>query len=482
MWLYGRWILDNGRLPTADPFWPLVEGVPIVDTAWLSQVILATIDTVGGIHWLAFTFAAVGLASFMMLSRAFFLLTRDSLVCLVATLLVLIVGWSRIGTIRPESFAMCCFAGLLWLIISNRANSSRLGLSSARLWIGVALTMMLWANLHGSFVCGLAILGCCLLDAVIEAAIKTRSLWKVITNADVGRWLIACELALAATLLNPHGIDLLLHVAWFSDNQNLQDILEWQPLVVMDVGGREFALSWVLLAVVWRYSRTPIRAADALMLALFSVASVMGIRMLTWYAPIFGIVIAPHLGELKKKLFPSRQAAKNTETDTLSAPGRPSWVWSLTALLAIWTAFSLTDVSQTLLGGTVRQPVQVLDRTTPIKLANYLRENPPQGQVFHSQAWADWLLHRGSAELQPFMTMNGHQAPHRLWQDYRRIESGSPGWNRLLSRYRVTTVIIDRKRQEALASGVAASPAWKLQYEDDQAQVYRHVPRSAKDE
>ncbi|MBX3440094.1 MAG: hypothetical protein KF861_21570, partial [Planctomycetaceae bacterium] len=35
---YGRWIWEQGRLPSSEPLMPLARGIPFVDTAWLTQV------------------------------------------------------------------------------------------------------------------------------------------------------------------------------------------------------------------------------------------------------------------------------------------------------------------------------------------------------------------------------------------------------------------------------------------------------------
>ena len=49
---YGHWILEHRELPTEDPYVRLAEGVPIVATAWLSQVLFAVIERAGGVEGL----------------------------------------------------------------------------------------------------------------------------------------------------------------------------------------------------------------------------------------------------------------------------------------------------------------------------------------------------------------------------------------------------------------------------------------------
>ena len=55
---YGRWIWENGRLPVTEPLLPLAQGMPMVDTAWLSQLIALGFFRRFGITAMQFLYAA----------------------------------------------------------------------------------------------------------------------------------------------------------------------------------------------------------------------------------------------------------------------------------------------------------------------------------------------------------------------------------------------------------------------------------------
>jgi hypothetical protein len=483
---YGRWILEHGRLPTEDPFAGLAVGMKVVDSAWLSQLIFACVERWGGGEALSGLFALTTLATFVILARTYYLQSRRTVVCMGSVLAVLIVGWSRLTTIRPENFAALCFAGLLWMIVSSgecrtaAGEGASDGKSRWLLWIGIPLVMTLWANLHGSFVCGLALLGCYFLGQVAEVAWQTRSLADVLADRATRRWLYLCELSVAATLVNPYGVDLLLYTLLFSGNENLKDILEWQPLVILGVGGREFAFSWVVLMVAFRHSRQRIPAAHVLLLAVFGLAVIAGVRMLSWYAAVFGIALTPHLAELMARIHPldERGRARAPEIDEGSdqsfalPPGR-RWSYSLVALLLIWIALALSPIGRPIVGDDSRSSEQLHASSTPLGISQYLRENPPDGQIFNPQWWGDWLVWDGPADLRPFMTTNMHLAPRQVWRDYQRIIQTQPGWQRALDRYRVDTVVVDKERQVALVRLIRRSSDWTLAFEDEQGMVLR---------
>ena len=143
---YGDWILENASLPTEDPFAPLADGMRVVASAWLSQVIYSVAEKYGGGEALSAMFALTTLATFLVLTRTFFLQSRAMLVAFLSVLVVLVVGWSRVATIRPENFAALCFACMLWLVVGcfdtrSDAPTSRRGLLSWLPWIGLAVLL-----------------------------------------------------------------------------------------------------------------------------------------------------------------------------------------------------------------------------------------------------------------------------------------------------------------------------------------------------
>ncbi|MCA9267672.1 MAG: hypothetical protein KDA41_04350, partial [Planctomycetales bacterium] len=407
------------------------------------------------------------------------------------SVLLIFIGWSRFTTIRPENFAGLFFSLLVllitpaWLRMAGRSRDDAaagkriFGLS---VWLGVPLLMTLWANTHGSFPVGIAVLGCCWLGRVVDVAWRARSGQAVLADAAAWRWLWLTELAVAATLVNPYGIDLWIYTIQFAGNVNMRTILEWQPLSVDGVGGVPFAVSVVLLLVVWRQSRRAIHPAEVLLLALFATAALGGIRMLGWYAPVFAVVVAPHVAEIIARLWPRREqdeeslAATNEQGEYVLPPGQ-SFRLSLVALLLIWIVFALSPISQPLLHKTPRTAKQLYWPDTPLQVTEYLKEayadgRLPGGQTFHPQWWGDWLTYAGPEGFQPFVTTNIHLAPRTVWRDYLRVINVQSGWEGTLDRYRVTTVVVDKEKETTMLSALNRSEQWRRVYEDDMAAVF----------
>ncbi len=484
---YGSWIVEHRALPVEDPFQPLSEGMVVIDSAWLSQLLLFGLQAVGGGEALSTLFALVTVAMYGLLGLAFLYQSRDLVLAHLGVALVLVVGWSRISTIRPENFGTLLFAVLLWLIVTS--GQSEPGVAPRRtggkrvpwrLWIGVPLVMCLWANLHGSFACGLALLGCMFAGAVVEAAWRTRRLGGVWTDPDVRRWLWLCELAVLGTLINPYGMDVLLYTLVFSVNTNLHEISEWQALELIDTGGPAFSMSLILLMVAFRHSRRRIPAAHVILLLVFAVAVVRGVRMIWWYGAIWGMVIVPHLADIWRQIQPRwwRRWSRYRGTSLRGWWGLPigrAWSYSLVSLLILWIALAVSPTGKSLLGDDPRPPRYLYSDSTPWQVTEYLRENPPQGQVFNPQWWGDWLVWDGPPGLRVFVTTNVHLLPRQTWTDYRVIRETRSGWANVMDRYAVQTAVLDKHKQTVLLGYLRNAPEWQLMYQDDVAAVFRRV-------
>jgi hypothetical protein len=453
-------------------------------------VILAAIDQYGGPEWLSNAFAVVTLAAWLIIWRVLYLRTQSAATSLALVAVVFALSWSRFTTQRPENFAWLCFALLWWLLVGDQQRAA--GSSRWRLWLGVPLVMLLWANLHGSFLIGLAVLGAYFVGSYAAALIHRTSdvgrpcravpdatqrpayvgrLWRALLDPEVKSRLIAAELGFIATCVNPYGMDLILSALAFSNNPNLRDVLEWQPLRYGGPGGYEFVAAWALALVLLRLSRRPIALAHGIMLALLGLATLGSNRMIGWFALVYGVSLAPLLDDLLTRW--RSQPAGDEEEPVRGFPlwGR-SWYYTLIALVLLWIPFSLAPIAQPILGGKQRSPEQLFGRQTPLGLTKWLRETSPPGLVFTPQWWGDWIVRDGPPEIRPFMTSNIHLAPRQVWVDYLRILGVGPGWQQVLGRYAVETVIVDKRQSPELLRVLQKDTGWRLLYDDEQAAVF----------
>ena len=489
---YGQKMIEDGRLLHQDPFLPLAEGVSIIPSMWLSKVTFAWVESQWSTTGLSTLFAASIFLAYVVMALTFFVQSgRLSVALAGAGMVFLVVGWTRHIIIRPEMFGGLCFVLVMALAIRAQhlcERATALGTAPLQtdlrnwyVWLGIPVVFALWANLHGSFMCGLAMMGCFLVGHVIAVAWKVRDPAAVCAEPWVRRWLLLVELAVIGAIINPFGIDLVLHNLLFASHENLQQVTEWDPLVVASPMGFGFLISWVALAVVIRNSRRKIRASEVLLLTVFTLAALLHVRMLSWYAPIVALVLVPHLAEIWNRWRPSRALTYVSPIEEHEVPvmQRKSWSFTICTLGILWICFALSSFYSPMVTGTPRKLERIYHKHTPRELTAYLRENPPQGQVYNPQLWGGWIVWDGHTEDQPppqvFMTVNMHVVPTTVWHDYLRIYTASMNWQSTLERYRVNTVIVDKAMQKPLHQALRGSSQWSLDYQDKHAAVYLRV-------
>lgn len=460
--IYGEWILEHEALPEADPYLDLAAGVQVTCTAWLSQVIFGGAYRVGGAEFVSIIFGVTNLAMWAVLTTACFLRCRSLWSAVAAAVLCWIASWSRHAVVRPEIFGSLCFALLLLGVTLRTQKKQTSDAETSTRWvvlfhIGIGLLFALWANLHGSYIVGIGVLGCQLIGRAIDTGFKSRSLEGIVHDRECWRWLVACEIAVLATLINPYGIDLLIHTLVFPSNPNLKDVLEWFSLEMVSFEGIEIGFSWIVLAILLRFSKASFRPADVLMLSIFCLATVMRVRMQSWYAPVFAVVMAPHIANVCSRLIPP------AETDESRVPMNTCF-----ALFVIWICFAISPASTPILGGDDRPADKLFGKASPIKLTEFLRSHSPGGQVLNPQWWGDWLAAFGPKDIKLFMTTNAvHITPRRVWQDYMSLARAEQTFEATLDRYRVNTIIVHKELQVPLARKVKYMSGWKNVYEDD---------------
>ena len=149
----GQWIAAHG-IPRVDPFSHTAEGRIWIDHEWLQQWLIQALDQRLGYAGPMLLYGAIQAATSLLVWR----LIREhgagrllALILLLAFFLCAAATWG----VRPQIVAALLLAvQLLILGRHRRAPDSR----SRRLW-WLPLLIGLWANLHGSFLLGLAVIG-----------------------------------------------------------------------------------------------------------------------------------------------------------------------------------------------------------------------------------------------------------------------------------------------------------------------------------
>jgi hypothetical protein len=268
----GRWILAHGTVPTADPFSFSMPGEPWIAFEWLSEVIYTAVYALAG--WggvVALASAAIALA--VGLVFRFLLRELSPKLALIAIMPVLVLLAPHMLA-RPHALTlpvMVAWAVALVDCMDRRAPPPYWALP----------LLVLWANLHGSVVLGLGLIGPAVLEALLA---DSRSEWPRI----LWRWLPFTALAVAATCVTPYGPgSLLMPLTTLGAGEALGWIGEWRPQNFSHIGGFEL----LLLAGIFGLSRGVtlpwVRMLVVLGLLHFALAQVRNADLLATLAPLY---------------------------------------------------------------------------------------------------------------------------------------------------------------------------------------------------
>ena len=264
--------------------------------------------------------------------------------------------------LRPQLFAIAIFCAFLWLVTTRWWHP--------RLYLVMPVLVVLWANVHGSFVLVPLILGFALLDDVIYRRPWRRSLAELFVGT-------------AATLLNPFGIGVWTYAASIGVDPVIRDtVSEWQRTSPLTVPGALFYASLVgtvvFLALQTRKGRVGL--SDWVWVVGWGLVAVWAERGLAWWPFAAAYAVGTAIGR-----FP-RPREGPPEDRPWEPRSRLNGAVALVLGGAIVLALPWWRPPDPLTGR------QGLLSYAPSGLAQSLAASAPPGtRVFTQQTWASWF-------------------------------------------------------------------------------------------
>jgi hypothetical protein len=427
----GNWILEHRAIPRVDPFTFSFAGAPWIAHEWLADVLFAIARRAAGwsgVTWL--TGAAAGGAVYVVARRAARDLTGPALIVLAVLALGLLLP-SLLA--RPHILALPVLA--IWcdglFAARERGRAPR---------IAFAALMAPWANLHGGFAFGLALIGAFALEALIEASPQARL-------AVFREWALFGLASLAAALITPFGIEGLLFPIRLLQASELANVGEWRPENFAHPGPMEFALLGLIgLAVLKPLRLTPVRAALLLGLVHISLQHARHEMLLAILAPmLLARPIADALG--------ARPA------DPAPPPARRYVLAALGLALCVSGARLALPIAR---GDGPSAPMSAL-ASVPVEL----RERP----VLNAYSFGGFLIHAG---VRPFIDGRADMFGDAFMSLYARLQDGDPdALAETLKRYPIGWTIFAPSQK--IVSELDRAPGWRRLYADRFAVVHARV-------
>ena len=439
----GDVIRAAGRVPHESLLGVVTAGDDAVAPAWLAELLLAMVARVAGLGgvvvFAALTIAGAHAVVAGLLRRAALPLTW----VLAGTAGSILLG-STHWLARPH-LASLLGAALLVSVLESPVP---------RRWLLAAPLMLGWANLHGGFAYGLALL-------MAYAAGDAWEAWRARPNRAAlarARWRgLAAVVGALATLATPYG--LALHRAvWRSlrDPALAAAMDEARPPGFAEPGDVLF-LGVVLAVIAWAVRRPPRLRRTTLLVVLLSIAA--------------GLASGRHIALFAVTGWPLlvRAAAPRGFGTVLGAVARRE----AQACAGWWASTGAIGLALGTLLWRGRPPVRVdVDPTRfPVAAVAWLRcgadEDPARVRLFTPWTWGGYLVYGwpgARAFVDPLVF-----GPDDL-AAYGRVIGATPAALRELDGWGVTTVLAPAR--SALADLLPQSGAWNLAYRDGTAVVF----------
>jgi hypothetical protein len=433
----GRWIIGHRLVPHRDIFSYSMQGSPWVPHEWLSEVILAFSYEHFG--WIGL-FILAGFA----FALAMALLARALLAYLPPTYAVIgtLSAWAMTFpnvVARPHVFTFPLVVAWIAVLVLARSRDKA---PPPR----AVLLMLLWANLHGSFMIGLVFCGLFAGEALFDADDRHAARRVVIG------WGVFGLLSTAAAFATPNGVaGMLLPLDMARMNFALSFITEWQSPNFQHPQPLEIWLLLLLFGILLMGIRLPITRI-VMLLALLHLA-LLHQRHVMLLGLITPLLIAPSLSpQLPRRPDELIRAFFKSSLDLRLLTAVAS-----TAVVAI--ALTLTFEATTW----YRSATRDADRFVPAAALAAVRAHQITGPVFNDFNFGGFLIFSG---VPTFIDGRADVYGDGFIRRYATPEE-LPG---LLSQYHVTWTLLGAGQPDVLL--LDHLPGWQRLYADSVAVVH----------
>ena len=441
----GRWMLAWYSLPASDPFSFTKAGAHWVPGEWFGEVILALV------------YGVLGWGGIIVLSAACFgaaigLLTHFLLRC-----------------VAPLPAVIAALAGAVLVLPHLLARPHVIALPLLVLWCGAILgardddrgppwpllpVMMLWANIHGSFLFGIALAAGLGGEALLRGGDRRARL------ADTGRWGGFVAAALLAALIGPNGFAVLTQPFRLMAMPALQSGFgEWMPADLWTFPGFGLWLAGATtLLVSGRRSVPWTRIVLVLGLAYMALAHVRHADLLGLIAPL---AMAGGLATtLAAWLRPAEGSPLLRAAAALAKPvSWPAWITIAALAVVLCLPPLLRPIHRT---GDAVTPRAAVDAAQRLNLI---------GKVFNAEAYGGYLAFTG---VPTFIDGRIELYGNDFLGAYLAAERGdAAALADLLDRYGISWSLLQAESPAVTAlDGLAG---WRRVYADGQAVIHQRV-------
>jgi hypothetical protein len=462
----GQYILAHHAVPTQDLFSFSRPGAPWFAWEWLTDVMYAGLFQVGGLK-------AIVLAAGLMIGIFATVVLRytlwrgaNALVALFTTLAA--AGAASMHFLaRPHLFTLLLVPVCFWVLEADRREKTRW------LWVLIPVTA-LWTNLHGGFVIFLACIALLVVGSALEAwlgggagAAPAAERW-----SDVRRYatlLLGCS---AASLINPYGIQLHVHIFQYLRADWIKNIVqEFQSPTFRDEGQLQYEGLLLAGLILVGFLAGKRRYTEALWILFLAHASLISVR----HAPIYAAVAAPFIAcQISEWWRAGTRGMKKSqglrilyELGQDLTPGflRIS-VWPVVFILALaWVDAPL------------QWPRDFPSEMFPTAMIHQHAGLVASGRLLTTDQWGDYIIYSYYPRQKVYVDGRSDFYGETLANQYLHLLQGAYDWREIVDRNGFDVALLPASWP--LSSLLKQDPLWRVVADDHRSVLFRRLRRAA---
>ena len=479
----GQLILATHAIPHADPFSSTMSGQPWFAWEWLYDVMVGWLDKAAGLNGVIFLTASIIALTF---SWTFRLLLRRGTSFPVALILVLLAASASMIHFFARPHVVSWLFTIVWFYVLDCSTGKMCDSNSANLrergryqWL-LPLLMLLWVNIHGGFLLGFVLLAIYWLAALWEYVRLSEdriedALQKIKAAKRTRDLALIALLSVLATLANPYGWRLHVHIYHYLSNRFLMDhIDEFQSPNFHGVAQKCFAalLMLALSALAAKAREAPgVRPSEALIILFAVYSGLYAARNIPVSALLLILVIGPRLSHALQSLERRPSAQDSTSPPFFQRmqkieAGLRGHIWPLAALILTCSIIFHGGV----LGTKQLVNAHFDTRRFPSRAVDYLEGQNLAGPILAPDSWGGYLIYRLYPRVKVTVDDRHDLYGEQFLKSYLKMMHVEPGWQNFLQQFPVQYILLPK--DSALANILAETPYWQPIYTDDVAIIF----------
>lgn len=460
----GQEAITRHAIPRIDFFTSTMGGKPWFDWEWLSDIAVALLANAGGLNGVVWLAALVVAITFAWMFRL--LIVRGTNFLFALGLVVLALGASMLHFLaRPHVLSWLLTLAFYWILDSTERSKD--ASQARRLWL-LPVLMLLWVNVHGSYLLGLVLVAIFWISALWtrlwpSGAPEGREAQKVAARQRMLKLTAAGTGCVVATLLNPWGWKLYPHVLWYlSDSLIFESMDELHSPNFHVLAAKCFLLLLLTMLVVLVARGRVIRRSQLLVAAFAVYSGLYAARAIPTSALLLSMVIGPLVTVARPRV------ARELAEMELRQRGH---LWAVAAVV-LTAAIALHHGR---IAGIPLMNARFDPHHMPVAAVEFIRKSAITEPIFAPDAWGGYLIYELYPTRHVVLDDRFDLFGDSFMKSYLRTMGVQRGWQQLLHATAPACIVL--RPDDALTNALVATREWKTVYSDEVATVL--VPDNA---